>query len=136
MFGTYILLIELKKDQKIKIGSLGEINFRKGYYCYIGSAFGKPINIENRISRHLRKNKKLKWHIDYFLNNKYAKIVDVLVFENRKIECFLAKILSKKFKPIKKFGSSDCKCISHFYYCDEKQIKNIFKKLNFVSFHK
>ncbi|MBU5689274.1 MAG: GIY-YIG nuclease family protein [Candidatus Aenigmarchaeota archaeon] len=136
MKGTYIILIHLKNDQIIKIGSLGKIYFKKGYYCYIGSAFGRSINIENRVSRHLRKNKKIRWHIDYFLKNKKTKIIDILIFENRKIECFLAKILSKKFKPIKKFGSSDCKCISHFYYCYKKQIKNIFKKLNFVSFHK
>ncbi len=38
MRGIYILLIEIDKNIKIEIGSLGKINFYKRIYSYIGSA--------------------------------------------------------------------------------------------------
>ena len=38
MKGIYILLIEIDKNIKIEIGSLGKINFYKRIYSYIGSA--------------------------------------------------------------------------------------------------
>jgi len=135
MKGTYILIIRLEKDQSIKIGSLGSISFSKGYYFYVGSAFGKSVSIESRVSRHLSKNKKLRWHIDYFLMNENAQVIDALVFEGKKIECKLAKKLSKNFVSIKKFGCSDCSCKSHFFYSREGKIP-ILGKSNFVSFHK
>jgi len=38
MKGAYCLVIELKKNSSIKIGALGTIKFKKGLYCYVGSA--------------------------------------------------------------------------------------------------
>jgi endonuclease-3 len=125
MKGTYILIISLKSKKRIKVGSLGYIDFDKGYYFYIGSALGKSMSLENRIARHLRKEKKIRWHIDYLLSDDDAEIIRVLTFRGRK-ECRIARKLSKTFIRIKKFGSSDCKCYSHLFYS---------KKLNFSLFH-
>ena len=36
--GTYCLIIYLRKDKAIEIGKCGSINFRRGYYVYVGSA--------------------------------------------------------------------------------------------------
>ena len=46
--------MELLKEGKIRIGSLGKITFKKGFYAYVGSAMN---NLEKRVQRHLRKKK-------------------------------------------------------------------------------
>jgi len=113
MKGSYILLIEVKKNLKLSIGSLGEITFPKGIYAYVGSAMN---SLEARIKRHLRKDKKLFWHIDYLLNNKNVKVIKVFYKESKKKEeCKIAKIVSRYGEPIKGFGCSDCKCSAHLF---------------------
>jgi len=49
------------------------------------------------------------------LADKDVKIEKVILFPQKRKneECKLAKRISKKGKPIKNFGSSDCKCKSH-----------------------
>lgn len=133
MKGTYCLLIELKKDSKIKIGEkLGYINFNKAYYIYVGSGMS---SLESRIKRHLSSSKKKHWHIDYLLLNKNTKINEVLFnISNSKIECEIANFLNSKGDNILNFGSSDCSCNSHLIYFnsyDESliEIKNAFNKL-------
>lgn len=113
--GTYQLHISISKNIKLTIGKLGEFNFLKGNYIYTGSAMK---NFQQRVARHLRKEKKLKWHIDYLLDNKYAKIKKVIVYpSNIKNECEIniSAISSQNTEiPVPKFGSSDCRiCPSH-----------------------
>ena len=121
--GVYCLLIELEKDQEIKVGKLGKFKFPKGLYIYTGSALN---NLEARIERHLKKQKKKFWHIDYFLSNKHAKIIKVLKLEtNLKLECKLNQNLLKNLKAsilVRKFGSSDCSCESHLLYLKNKSL--------------
>ena len=68
----------------------------------------------------MRENKKLFWHIDYLLNSKYSKIVDVLKIPSRgKNECEIAgKINGEILVP--GFGSSDCNCPSHLFYFNNR----------------
>ncbi len=116
MKGIYILIISISRDTKIKVGTLGEINFERGTYAYVGSA---QNNLEKRIARHKSKNKKLRWHIDYLTTNKFTKIVKVLYKKAGKSEeCRTAKKLIKTEIPIKNFGSSDCDCESHLFKID------------------
>jgi Uri superfamily endonuclease len=115
MKGIYALIIKLDEDKKIKVGKLGTFDFKKGYYIYIGSALN---SLPGRINRHLRKEKKIKWHIDYLLNG--ARIVEIFYFETtKKLECKLAKKMQKNLAVIKKFGSSDCSCEGHLFYSDK-----------------
>jgi sugar fermentation stimulation protein A len=120
MNGTYILVMKLKSNKNIRVGSLGKLEFKKGFYCYVGSAIGKTT-IENRCKRHLIKNKKMKWHIDYL--RKEAEIVNIFaILSRKKIECKVArKILKKADSFIPKFGSSDCNCKSHLFYFKDKK---------------
>lgn len=113
MKGCYCLIIKLNKKSTIKIGKkLGKIEFKKGYYVYVGSAMN---SLESRIKRHLSDEKKLHWHVDYLL--KKSEITDVIYTESeRKIECDLSQSISEKSKGVKDFGCSDCKCESHLYY--------------------
>ncbi len=119
MKGSYILIIKVEKDlNNVKIGKLGNLSFKKGFYCYVGSAFGKYITIEKRISRHLRKDKKLRWHIDYLLSNKYAKIVEIIkIPSDHKIEEEISKFVqSYADYTIKGFGSTDCRVKGNLHY--------------------
>jgi len=73
--------------------------------------------LEGRIARHLRKKKKLYWHIDYLL--KYSKIEKIERFAGLKTECKLHEDSLKKMKGenfIAGFGSSDCKCSTHLIW--------------------
>ncbi len=118
MKGCYCLVIRLDETSEIKIGKkLGKIKFKKGYYVYVGSAMNSLIS---RIKRHLSDDKKLHWHIDYFL--KYSQITEVIYNRsNRKIECDLSKYIASKTSGIRDFGCSDCDCESHLYYFKTKK---------------
>ena len=127
--GVYSLIIRLKKDQKITIGKLGKISFKKGFYIYTGSALN---GLTARVERHRKKKKKKFWHIDYLLNSKHAKISEVFMIKtNKKIECKLNKIISvlPKANPIKNFGCSDCRCKTHLYYFEDKDLINFLKNV-------
>ena len=112
MKGSYILIIQVKKDMKVKIGKLGILSFKRGYYAYVGSAMN---GLEGRIRHHLRHNKKMHWHIDYFVEYGEIKKVIILPSDNKELECQIAKFLENLFIPIKNFGCSDCKCVSHLF---------------------
>jgi endonuclease-3 len=106
--GTYILKIRLGQKRKIK-----DWIFERGYYYYIGSAFGDSVNLKTRVTHHFSKNKKKKWHIDYLLD--FGKIESIYISKS-KVEHEVAIKLSKKLDYIKDFGSSDCSCVSHLFF--------------------
>ena len=112
--GIYKLVINLSKDEEIKIGKLGTFVFPEGFYVYTGSA---QNGLEKRINRHLSSNKKFHWHIDYLLT--YAKVIKVLRYVGRKDECKLNSMTEQSSgatQIAKKFGASDCNCVTHLYY--------------------
>jgi Uri superfamily endonuclease len=112
--GTYCLVVQLGENKNIQIGKLGNLYFQQGTYIYVGSALK---NMEKRLQRHMRKEKKLFWHIDYFLQ--FASIIDILrISSPEKLECKIAHlILNLPFsQPIPRFGCSDCSCLSHLFY--------------------
>jgi len=113
MKGVYLLLLDVKNDCVVTVGSLGMIKFQKGNYVYVGSA---QNGVGKRLERHFRKNKNIRWHIDYMINNPNVKVVSALCKEAPKSEeCFLAQNLLKLNLPVKGFGCSDCKCSSHLF---------------------
>lgn len=127
MKGNYILQINLSEDKEIRVGKLGNIYFKKGFYAYIGSAMN---SLEGRINRHLRFDKKFHWHIDYLL--KHAEISKVFYKQiNERIECKVAETFNKKLESIKHFGCSDCSCKSHLFYGSQEEIENTSNNLGF-----
>jgi Uri superfamily endonuclease len=83
--GIYQLLIHLPENVSIAIGKKERWEFPKGYYIYTGSARN---GLEKRVERHLRKDKKHFWHIDYLLD--FATIKEVFSFTDGKFdECAL-----------------------------------------------
>jgi sugar fermentation stimulation protein A len=119
--GAYILVIRNERNRKIKIGNIGLLEFKKGYYCYVGSAM---TNLSKRVERHKRKIKNLHWHIDYLLSK--TKIIKAIEIRSTdKIECEVADALRKISSfSVRNFGSSDCNCESHLFYFEENPIHN------------
>ena len=111
MKGCYCLIIFLDEKKLIKVGSRLEIDFKEGYYVYVGSAMN---NLESRIKRHISKSKKLHWHVDYLLQ--YGEVSEVVFNVDKKVECDLAKQLSLNSEYIENFGCSVCECNSHLFY--------------------
>ena len=113
--GSYILLIEILRGVRIKVGALGSLEFPQGFYAYCGSAMG---GLAARINRHMRREKKVKWHIDYLLEKgRVCKILYAMT--NERMECQLAKGLYNAFNYYPGFGSSDCHCPSHLFFSEE-----------------
>ena len=125
------MVIKIFEDLKIRVGRLGEVSFKEGDYIYIGSAKGC---LEARLRRHLRKDKKIYWHIDYLIKSKKTKILQIWIID-KKMECQTAEVFCQDptTEIIKKgFGSSDCKCLSHFFYIKNKErTEKILKEIGF-----
>jgi Uri superfamily endonuclease len=111
--GVYALVIQIESPISPRVGSLGRINLTEGTYVYLGSA---QNGIEKRVKRHLKKDKRKFWHIDYLLENRNTRVVRVLFKETDKTqECKFAKEIATKNEPVRGFGCSDCKCGSHLF---------------------
>jgi len=115
MKGTYVLIIENHEDTEIEIGKIGSVRFKRGFYAYVGSALS---GLEQRIGRHLRgRNKKLHWHIDYFLVNPVVEIKGVIYAETEdRKECEIAANVGMQLDSIAHFGCTDCSCKSHLFF--------------------
>lgn len=130
MKGSYCLIVKVSNDFEESIGSLGKIHFERGYYAYIGSAMN---SLEKRIERHLKREKKKHWHIDYLLAKKQAKILSVFIKKSKtKEECSFAKKVAKIAKPIKGFGCSDCKCEAHLFKTSKRKLEELLRKEGFT----
>lgn len=110
----YRLLLLLRAERTIHIGRLGTFRFPAGYYVYVGSALR---GLGARLDRHLRREKKLHWHIDYFLQ--HAQVIGVKICGSEETECGLAQkslSLPGALVPVRGFGASDCRCGGHLVY--------------------
>lgn len=113
--GVYILILKLPEERTVRIGGLGDVFFRRGYYLYVGSA---RRNLSKRIDRHKRKRKRLRWHIDYLREvSRFHASLPVRTGEG--MECLLAEALRGIGEGIHGFGSSDCSCPSHLFFFED-----------------
>lgn len=108
-YTTYQLLIDVARPVRIVVGRLGEFDFPAGRYLYTGSA---KRNFEARVARHLRREKALRWHIDYLLTAPSVTVLEVK--RSRRGECALNRAVKGEI-PVPGFGASDCRagCGSH-----------------------
>jgi len=117
--GSYLLILRLAQATTLRVGRLGVFDFPAGYYAYCGSARG-PGGLAARVGRHLRGEKRRRWHIDYLLD--VAEVVDVWGETGvERQECAWARrLLDAGGKVIAPgFGSSDCRCPAHLVYLGE-----------------
>ncbi len=110
--GVYQLRIRLRWSVTMEVGALGRRRFSAGWYVYTGSA---RSGLTQRVRRHLRREKRRHWHIDYLLA--VADRVEAFVLPGSDVtECELHQELSGGRCAIRGFGSSDCRCLSHLAY--------------------
>ena len=111
--GIYVLIIQINKTIRQTIGALGELTFPAGLYAYVGSA---QNNLELRVKRHIGKEKRLFWHIDYLLSNEATKVIGVYYSKGAQAkECRIARLMAKGAGSIAGFGCSGCHCKSHLF---------------------
>lgn len=114
--GTYALVCENTSPLRLQAGCLGSFTLDPGRYVYIGSAHG-PGGLQARVARHLRRAKRLRWHIDYLAEA--APVIHVVAMPGRiRLECaWVGRLtaLPGVSAPIPRFGSSDCRagCPAH-----------------------
>jgi sugar fermentation stimulation protein A len=110
--GSYLLILYLKRRSNIRVGKLGMIFLRKGFYIYVGSAMA---NLSKRMERHRHIRKQHHWHIDDL--RAVAEFHSVLAIRSSvRLECEIAKAFSEIAEwTIPKFGSSDCFCETHVF---------------------
>ena len=116
----YLIIYELDNRTHIQVGRLGGFWFPEGYYVYVGK---DHRNIRARVSRHISKNKKPRWHIDYFSYYALPIAMRLIPGENDLDECMISEQLLHLGGEIliSKFGSSDCGCPSHLIYFKDLQ---------------
>jgi Uri superfamily endonuclease len=120
--GIYTLILRRDDSQKIRIGSLGMLEFAAGFYAYTGSARG-PGGLK-RVDRHMQvlegKKNTRRWHIDYLLPGSGFQEV-VITRTAQDLECQIARSIGETLQAVPKFGCSDCDCESHLHYSDDLQ---------------
>ncbi len=111
--GLYIAIFHLADCQTIQVGQFGKFDFPAGFWLYVGSA---QRNLQARLDRHGRRDKLLRWHVDY-LSTRAKMLGAIVIAEGKKMECQIAAKLSRRLdRPIPRFGASDCKCDGHLFY--------------------
>jgi Uri superfamily endonuclease len=128
--GTYTLILFCTHLQRLKVGKLGVFDFRKGWYAYIGSAFG-PGGLRARCLHHLRPALRPRWHIDYLKTVAALKEIwlstDPVPREHQ-----WANLIGRCLDgatPIPGFGSSDCNCPSHLFCLPQKLSVEKFRRV-------
>jgi Uri superfamily endonuclease len=127
--GTYVLVLRCPSRARIQIGRWREIDLKRGYYCYVGSAFG-PGGVRARVHRHFRNAKALHWHIDYL--GEFTKPVCAWYSHApKRLEHRWAALLSDMpgLSAIPGFGCSDCSCDSHLFFSPRKPVLKNFSAL-------
>ena len=121
--GTYALVLILDRPRRIAVGHLGTFDFPAGRYVYVGSALG-PGGLAARVARHLRREKRLYWHVDYLL--RYARVAEVWIRPGLgRRECAWAQAaaaLPGATIAVPRFGASDCRCAGHLVCCTAKAV--------------
>lgn len=126
--GTYAIVLKPNAEHSIKVGKLGMLRVRDGYYIYVGSAFG-PGGLKARITHHKRPSHRSRWHIDYL--RAAAEICEVwytydpVPREHQWAESLAAS--KESTIPFPGFGSSDCKCLTHLYHFKSKPTIALFR---------
>jgi len=127
--GTYLLLLECNYKAELVIGKLGKMSAEPGYYLYVGSAFG-PGGIQARVRHHQQMSLRPHWHIDYLRT--VAELVDVWCVHDFRCEHEWARTLEQfedTLIPLQRFGSSDCKCVTHLFQLKHRPVKAVLERV-------
>jgi len=126
--GTYALILRQKRGATIKIGKFGTFDFKRGWYVYIGSAFG-PGGLCARTGRHLKRDKTRRWHIDYLTATLHLSRIWLTICPQKQ-ECHWADLISAMGGKtlIPGFGASDCSCSAHLFFFQQFPSLSVFRR--------
>jgi Uri superfamily endonuclease len=132
--GVYTIVVLLVEDKAISVGSLGPLKMKRGLYTYTGSGLGQSaLSLRGRVSRHLSKRKKLRWHIDYLTSSSSSMVVGVVASRaEKRFECSVASAINSIAKPVEGFGCSDCRCRSHLALMPFEGVEECLKAIEEV----
>lgn len=115
--GTYALLLNVARRQRITVGRLGALAAAQGFYLYTGSAFG-PGGLRARLRHHLGTPHRLHWHIDYL--RRIAVPCEIWYSDDRNssehVWAGICAGLAGASIPLRRFGASDCDCDAHLFH--------------------
>lgn len=114
--GSYLLVMRLARDLRVRAGALGVQELPAGAYVYCGSALG-PGGLRARVRRHVEGARRLHWHIDSLLRRAGVQEVWIRTGAQR-LECEWASALDSLAEfdcPAPGFGASDCRCRAHLW---------------------
>jgi len=120
---------------------MGSHEFKRGYYLYIGSAFGTG-GLAARVHHHVRATDRPHWHIDYLRSASRLKAVWGICSDFRsdfrsgfrsdvRLEHPWAAVIERMPDariPVKGFGSTDCRCLTHLFYFVRKPRLSMFQE--------
>jgi sugar fermentation stimulation protein A len=117
--GVYLLLVSVPRRLGAACGALGRLEFEAGLYAYVGRA---RRGLASRLARHHRREKRLRWHIDYLLQAVGPGCVSSLSLPAAGLpECRLARMVLQRARGfVPRFGCSDCRCPSHLFYLEAR----------------
>jgi Uri superfamily endonuclease len=114
--GTYALILKNRKTSPLRVGKLGTLGLKPGYYVYVGSAFGAG-GLAARIRHHRQIAICPHWHIDYL--RAACELIEVWVTtgKSRREHAWATAVagLPGAELPMRRFGSSDCACETHLF---------------------
>ena len=127
--GTYALLLFCRHARTADIGKLGAHPIPRGWYVYVGSAFG-PGGLRARCLHHLRPVRRLHWHIDYLKSAASLQSIWFTPDPVRREHQWAATIQEMKGAdmPVPGFGSSDCLCQTHLMHFPTRPSFSIFQR--------
>jgi Uri superfamily endonuclease len=127
--GTYGLVLASPSAGLVRIGRLGMLPLRRGFYVYVGSAFG-PGGLAARLHHHRQVAVRPHWHVGYL--RAVCEVVEVW-FTREAVRCEHAWAeavarLPGAGVPMPGFGSSDCGCESHLFFLAHRPSVAAFRR--------
>ncbi len=107
----YVVAAWVPQREPIAVGSLGPVEFARGWYAYVGSA---RRGRRARVARHMRATKPLRWHADYLFARRPATRSGL--YDGPLDECELVDRLLQTAGAARGpagFGAGDCRCGGH-----------------------
>jgi len=117
-YGCYQLVLRLEQVISLEVGALCKLNLSKGYYLYTGR---HRKALWRRIERHLQKDKRVYWHIDYFTTHPAFQLKHLIIYPETDAECKINQEFQHFFNARLLYpglGSGDCKnkCGAHMQF--------------------
>ncbi len=75
--GTYALFLHVEEELRMRVGALGLCSFPRGVHVYAGSAMR---GLRARLARHVRREKRVHWHVDRLTTAAGCRVLGAVVF--------------------------------------------------------